>query len=202
MWMVALGMAVFLQAGATPAAEKEGDNGAVHVECPPESAGADCTADEAAVPGEAVVPEAQPVAPATPAAVAAVAPAPTAFATVSFRNDVGKKLRLVEAHFTMDGEKLPIVLTNAEPGKSYVIVSGAVKPGPHVVSARLVYRGDRGVFSYMKGYKLNVRSAQVLTATADRRVNFTVVGRENKGMNVPIERRVTVSVEDGGASGK
>ena len=137
------------------------------------------------------------MAPAAPAAVAAVAPAPAGFATVSFRNDVGKKLRLVEAHFAMDGETLPVVLTSAEPGKSYVIVSGAVKPGPHVVTARLTYQGDRGIFSYMKGYKLNVRSNQVLTAPADRPANFTVVGSEHKGMTVPIEKRVVVTVENG-----
>ena len=197
MWKVALGIAVFLQAGATRADdktradEKKNDESAVHVECPGESPDEDCTADEA------VVPEASPVAPAAPAAVAAVAPAPTAFATVSFRNDVGKKLRLVEAHFAMDGEKLPVILTTAEPGKTYVIVSGAVKPGPHIVAARLTYQGYRGVFSYMKGYKLNVRSNQVLTAPADRTVNFTVVGSENKGMTVPIEKRVSVRVENG-----
>ena len=194
MWRVALGIAVLLQAAVTRAGEGEGsagDESAVHVDCPPDSAGDDCTADEVAVP------EAPPVAPAAPAAVTAVAPAPGAFATVSFRNDVGKKLRLVEARFTMDGEKLPVVLTSAEPGRSYVIVSGAVKPGPHVVSAQLTYRGDRGVFTYMKGYKLNVRSEQVLTAPADRTVNFTVVGSENKGMTVPIERRVVVTVENG-----
>ena len=159
MWTIAVGIAVLLEVGATRADEEES---AVHVDCPSESAGEDCTADEAVVPGEAAVP----VAPAAPAAVAAVAPAPAA-TTVSFRNDVGKKLRLVEARFTMDGEKLPVILTSAEPGKSYVIVSGAMKPGPHVVSARLSYRGDQGVFSYMKGYKLNVRSDQVLTAPAE-----------------------------------
>ena len=156
MLTVALGIAVFLQAGATKADDEASDKSAVHVECPPDSTGEDCTADEVAVPGA-------PVAPAAPAAVAAVALAPTAFATVSFRNDVGKKLRLVEAHFTMDGEKLPVVLTSAEPGKSYVIVSRAVIPGPHVVTVRLTYRGDRGVFSYMQGYKLNVRSGQLVT---------------------------------------
>ena len=197
MWKVALGIAVFLQAGATRADdktradEKTNDESAVHVECPADSPDEDCTADEA------VVPEAPLVAPNAPAAVAAVAPAPTAFATVSFRNDVGKKLRLVEAHFAMDGEKLPVVLTSAEPGKSYVIVSGAVKPGPHVVTARLTYQGDRGIFSYMKGYKLNVRSNQVLTAPADRPASFTVVGSEHKGMTVPIEQRVVVTVENG-----
>jgi hypothetical protein len=193
MWKVALGIAVFLQAGAARAEEEpkgdKADDSAVHVECPSDSSGEDCTADEAAVP------EAPAAAPAAPAAVAAVAPAPSAFATVSFRNDVGKKLRLVEAHFAIDGEKLPVVLTSAEPGKSYIIVSRPVKPGAHVVTARLTYQGDSGVFSYMKGYKLNVKSGQMLTAPADRTVSFTVVGSENKGLTVPIDKRVVVRAE-------
>jgi len=117
---------------------------------------------------------------------------------VSFRNDVGNKFRLVEARFTMDGQELPVVLTTAEPGKSYVIVRGAMKPGKHVVSARLTYRGDRAVFSYMRGYKLNVSSEQMLTVPADRAVDFTVVGSETKGITVPLERRVVVTVEDRG----
>jgi hypothetical protein len=201
MLTIALGMAVFLQAGATPADNKADDKSAVHVDCPPGATGEDCTADEVAVPGEAVVTPAAPaaVAPAVPAAVAAVAPAPTTFATVSFRNDVGKKLRLVEARFTMDGENLPVVLTSADPGKSYVITSRSVIPGPHVVTVRLTYRGDRGVFSYMQGYKLNVQSQQLLTAPTDRPVTFTLVGSEKKGMTVPLEKRVVVTVESGAA---
>jgi hypothetical protein len=154
MWKVALGMAVFLQTGVARAEGEAGDQSAVHVECPPGSAGEDCTADEAVVPAP----------PEAPAQAAVVAPTPTAFATVSFRNDVG---------------------------------SGAVNPGPHIVTAQLTYRGDRAVFSYMQGYKLNVKSDQVLTAPADQTVGFTVVSHENKGMNVPLERRVVVTVENG-----
>jgi hypothetical protein len=180
MLTIALGMTVFLQAAATPA----------HVDCPSGATGEDCTADEVAVPGEAT-------APAAPKAVAAVAPTPTTPATVSFRNDVGKKLRLVEARFTIDGENLPVVLTSADPGKSYVIATGSVIPGPHVVTVRLTYRGDRGVFSYMQGYKLNVRSEQLLTASADRPVSITLVGSEQEGMTVPLEKRVVVTVENG-----
>lgn len=189
MWRVALGIAVLLQAGNTRADDEKGEPRAVHVECPSASADEDCTADEATVPETAS---------ATPAVAAPVAPTPAAFATVSFRNDVGKKLRLVEAEFAMDGEKLPVVLTSAEPGKSYVIVSGAMKPGQHVVSARLTYRGDRGVFSYMKGYKLNVRSVQVLNAPADRAARFTVVGRETAGITAPLEKRLVITIEDDG----
>jgi hypothetical protein len=201
MWRVALGILVFVQveaarAGeAAPAGEQEGAReaqgqpSAAPTDCASGSEGDDCVGDDAVAPAApaAVV----------PAAVAPAAPSPTAFATVSFRNDVGPKLRLVEARFAIDGEKLPVVLTSAAPGKSYVITSGAVKPGPHVVSAHLTYQGDRGVFSYMKGYKLNVRSAQRLTTPADRTVSFTVVGHENKGMAVPLEKSVVVTVEDG-----
>jgi hypothetical protein len=190
MWKAALGIAVVVRAAAAYAGEDGSEPSAVHVECPSDPDD-DCVADEDATPAAA------PVAPAAQAAATSVAPAPAAFATVSFRNDVGKPLRLVEAQFTLDGKKVPVVLTSAEPGKSYVIVSGAVMPGPHVVSARLTYQGDNGVFSYMKGYKLNVRSDQVLTAPVDRTVNVTVVGSENKGLTVPLEKRVVVTVEDG-----
>ena len=203
MWTVALGMVVFLQAGALPAGEGEEkaepaadvevDESAAHGGCSPANEGSraastPCVADEVIV--------ATPPQVAMPAAVAATAPSPTALATVSFRNDVGKRLRLVEARFTMDGAELPTVLTGAEPGKSYVVFGGSVKPGPHVVTARLTYQGERRVFSYMKGYKLNVRSDQVLTTPENRAVRFTVVGAENTGMTVPLEKRVVVKVEE------
>ena len=157
MWKVALGIAVFLQAGATRADAGEARDEERTTRAPCTSSALRNRPTRTAPPTRPSSRRLRPWRPLRPAAVAAVAPAPTAFATVSFRNDVGKKLRLVEAHFAMDGEKLPVVLTSAEPGKSYVIVSGAVKPGPHVVTARLTYQGDRGIFSYMKGYKLNVQ---------------------------------------------
>jgi hypothetical protein len=68
-----------------------------------------------------------------------------------------------------------------------------------VVTANLTYQGRRrgGAFSYMEGYKLNVQSDGVLTTPENRALNFTIVSREKKGINVPMEKRVAVSVEDG-----
>jgi hypothetical protein len=205
MWKLALGVMVFLQAGVLQANEDEAPSADVDVagvKVEESAAPGDCPANEGlraaahpCVSDEAVVlTPATPVA--TPAAVAASVPSPTARATVSFRNDVGNKLRLVEARFTMDGADLPTVVTGAEPGKSYVVFGGAVKPGPHVVTARLTYQGERRVFSYMKGYKLNVRSEQVLTTPENRAVSFTVVGAEKTGMTVPLEQRLVVKVEE------
>jgi hypothetical protein len=193
MWKVALGVVVFLQAGAVRADEEEAESGAdqesaVHLACPPANEGSRAASNQNCSAEEVFV--------ATPAAVAAPTPSPTALATLSFRNDVGKRFRLVEARFTMDGADLPTVLTGAEPGKSYVVFGGAVKPGPHVVTARLTYQGERRVFSYMKGYKLNVRSDQVLTAPENRAVSFTVVGAENTGMTVTLDKRVVIKVEE------
>ena len=207
MLKLALGIAVLLQAGSLraepeePGAEAavnvdvEEEGSAVHVGCPANEGGRaasrppDCVAEQVVVPAPAAIAVGAP----------ANAPAPSAQATVSFRNDVGGRFRLVEARFTMDGTALPTVLTGGERGKSYVIFGGAVLPGPHVVTARLTYQGERRVFTYMKGYKLNVTSNQVLTAPADRNVSFTLVSAENQGLNVPLERRVVVRVEEGAA---
>jgi hypothetical protein len=202
MWKVALGVVVLLQAGVLRAAEDEAaksdvdvvDESAVHVGCPPANEGSRAASNQDCEAEEVIVATPPPVA--TPAAVAVPAPAATALATLSFRNDVGKKLRLVEARFTMDGADLPTVVTGAEPGKSYVVFGGSVKPGRHVVTARLTYQGERRVFSYMKGYKLNVTADQVLTTPENRAVSFTVVGAEHTGMNVPLEKRLVVKVEE------
>jgi hypothetical protein len=48
----------------------------------------------------------------------------------------------------------------------------------------------------MKGYKLNVKSVQVLNAPADRPATFTVVGRETRGMTLPLDKRLVITVED------
>jgi hypothetical protein len=181
MWTVALGLGLLLQAGA------------VQVECP---AGRDCAAETGKAPElPAHVADPPSHAPARASQVSDES-SRSAFATVSFRNDVGKKLRLVEARFTMDGADVPTRLTNVEPGKSYVVVSGHVAPGPHVMRAHLTYQGDRRVFSYMSGYKVNVKADHVLTAPADRAVSFTVVSSENKGMTVPLDKRVVITVEE------
>jgi len=190
MWKIALGLVVFLQTGGLLAAEGEQEQEkAGKVECPPNEA---CDQDEVVEPTPPTVPPAA----VPPVAPVAVAPARDAFATVNFRNDVSAKLRLVEARFTMDGNDLPTVLTSPEPGKSYVVVSGPMKPGAHYVTARLTYQGERRVFTYMNGYKLKVSSNQVVTAPENRTVSFTVVGAENKGMTVPLDKRVVVKVEE------
>jgi hypothetical protein len=98
----------------------------------------------------------------------------------------------------MDGKELPTVISNPERGKSYVIYSGPVAAGRHIVNVRMVYQGRSrgGAFSYMKGYKLNVASDEVITTPEDRTLGFTIVSKEQKGINVPLDKRIAVGVEE------
>ncbi|HVR64274.1 MAG TPA: hypothetical protein VMU50_20380 [Polyangia bacterium] len=113
-----------------------------------------------------------------------------------FRTDASARFELVEARFALDGEPLPTVISNAERGKDYVIVAQPLSPGRHVLTADLRYRPrERKVFTYVNGYRFNVRSEEVLTALPDHSATFTIVGTENKGVSTPIERALGVKVE-------
>jgi len=134
--------------------------------------------------------------PASPARAAAPAAAPETTATVRFRDDAGEGFQLVEARFVMDDHQLPM-LTGAPRAEETVIYTGRVRPGRHVVSARLVYQGrNHGLFTYLSGYKLNVESRKVVEVLADRPASFTIATEKKKGMNVPLDKQLAITVRD------
>jgi hypothetical protein len=136
----------------------------------------------------------RPLAP--PARVAPPAAPPETTATVHFRDEAGDGFQLVEARFVVDDQALP-VLTSPPRAADMVIYTGRVRPGRHVVSARLVYQGrSRGPFTYMSGYKLNVESREVVEVPADRPASFTIATEKKKGMNVPFDKQLAVTVRD------
>jgi serine/threonine-protein kinase len=144
----------------------------------------------------AVAPQARTRPLVSPARAVAAAPTPDTMATVHFRDDAGDGFQLVEARFVMDNQPLP-VLTGAPRAQDTVIYAGRVRPGRHVVSARLVYQGrNRGLFTYLSGYKLNVESREVVDVPADRPAIFTIATEKKKGMNVPFDKQLAITVRD------
>jgi hypothetical protein len=139
------------------------------------------------VPGQAPGP---PTAPAPPRVI------PGSFATIHFKNDLGKTLSLVEARLTLDGDHLPIVTALGPDGDS-VVFAGRVTPGHHLLGARLVCRGNqRGPFTYLKDYTWEVASDAVLTVPDDQAVVFTIAATRHAGVNVPLDKQVTITVRD------
>lgn len=140
--------------------------------------------------------------PAEPAPPPLVAPTPDprrqvvgSFATIHLENKLGKTLNLVEARVRMDGKELPAV-GNLAPNDDRVLFAGLVSPGHHVVNTRLTCRGNRRVFTYLKDYRWDLRSDEVLTVPQDRAVVFTISAVRNKGVNVPFDKQIGIAVQD------
>jgi hypothetical protein len=121
---------------------------------------------------------------------------PTGEATIHFRDDVGRNFRLVTARFAIDAKDLPRAPTKSQHGRDYVIFQGALAAGRHTLTSHLTYRGrGRGVFTYLKGYTFNLTSEERLEVAVGGTVSVTVVGKEQKGFNVPYEKSLATTIE-------
>jgi len=129
-------------------------------------------------------------------ATVAASPATTARATLLFKNAAGATYKMVEARFVLDGAELPMVLQSAARGQTQAVFSGEITPGRHVIAAHLTYQGaDRAVFTYMKGYTFRVQSDDTFVARENESVTMTVVCKEKTGFNIPVEKRLFVTIE-------
>jgi len=117
-------------------------------------------------------------------------------ATLRFRNDVGDSFQMTEARFSLDGRLLPTLLTSAAHGQDYVIFTGPIAPGRHVITSHISYQGQsRAIFTYLKGYTFNLDSTHEMNVPEGGTAIATIVGRTNKGFNVPFEHSLIVEME-------
>ena len=89
-------------------------------------------------------------------------------AVVRHKNEMGSSFRLVKAAYALDG--VQIYAKSDDTGRlaemnEFDIYNGAIQPGSHTLSVALQYQGNGfGVFSYLKGYKFNVKSSHTFVA--------------------------------------
>jgi hypothetical protein len=115
---------------------------------------------------------------------------------VAHRHDM-RSFRLVGAAFAIDGALLFDTNDPALLGRErFPVLSSALQPGEHEIGVTLVYAGTgEGVFSYLKGYRFEVRSRSRLTLARGRSVTVTVVGYERDGPTTPLEERPAVRLD-------
>ncbi len=117
-------------------------------------------------------------------------------AEVLFRNEMSSAFRLTRALFVVDGA----VQYNRqdESGaladqKEVPIFSGSMPPGDHTVQVILNFQGNGyGVFTYLRGYKFEVKSAHSFTAVEGKTLALTATALEKGGVTTPLEQRPTV----------
>ena len=98
-------------------------------------------------------------------------------AIIRHKNEMGSSFRLVKAAYALDG--VQIYAKSDDTGRlaemqEFDVYNGAIQPGSHTLSVALVYQGNGfGVFSYLKGYKFNVKSSHTFVAGESKTTNIT-----------------------------
>jgi hypothetical protein len=130
-------------------------------------------------------------------------------AVIRHKNEMGSSFRLVKAAYALDGVQIAAKSDGSLPEmQEFDVYNGAIQPGSHTLSVALVYQGNGfGVFSYLKGYKFNVKSSHTFVAGESKSTNITVVGYEKGNITTQlsdkpaIDFRVNVlSAGEGGAT--
>jgi hypothetical protein len=77
--------------------------------------------------------------------------------------------------------------------KEIPLYAELVQPGDHTLQILLEYQGNGyGIFSYLQGYKFEVRSSRSFTALEGKTLALRVIGYEQGGPTTPLEERPAI----------
>jgi hypothetical protein len=129
---------------------------------------------------------------------------------VEFKNEMSSAFQMTRALFVIDGQ---VQYNRGDDSgaladqKDIPIYSGSVPPGDHTIQVALTFQGNGyGVFSYLRGYKFEVKSSHAFTAVEGKTITITATAFEKGGVTTPLEQRPTVEWQEklqplaGGAS--
>jgi len=117
-------------------------------------------------------------------------------AEVTFHNEMSSAFKLTKALIVLDGA----VQYNRsdETGaladqKEIPVFAGSVPPGDHTVSILLNFQGNGyGVFTYLRGYKFEVKSSHSFTSVEGKTMSVIATALEKGGVTTPLEQRPAV----------
>ncbi len=117
-------------------------------------------------------------------------------AEVEFKNEMSSAFQLTSALFVLDGQ-IQYNRTDDTGAladqKEIPIYSGSVPPGDHTLQVALTFQGNGyGVFSYLRGYKFQVKSSHSFTALEGKALTMTATAFEKGGVTTPLEQRPTM----------
>jgi hypothetical protein len=117
-------------------------------------------------------------------------------AEIIFQNDMSSAFRLRRVVALYDGAPLATKTDERDQigdQKEIPLYAELVQPGDHTIQILLEYQGNGyGIFSYLKGYKFEVRSSRSFTAIEGKTLQLRVVGYEQGGPTTPLEERPAV----------
>jgi len=117
-------------------------------------------------------------------------------ATIRFENKLSNQFKLTRALVVLDGavqynktDRSGVLADQ----KVIPIFSGSIPPGDHTVQVLVNLRGHGyGVFSYLRGYRFEVRSSHSFTAVEGKTTKLRVLAYEKGGVTTPLEERPAI----------
>lgn len=117
-------------------------------------------------------------------------------ATIRFENKLSSQFKLTRALIVLDGQvqynktDRSGVLADQE---VIPVFSGSIPPGDHTLQVLVNLQGHGyGVFSYLRGYRFEVRSSHSFTAVEGKTTKLRVLAYEKGGVTTPLEERPAV----------
>jgi hypothetical protein len=117
-------------------------------------------------------------------------------ATVEFKNEMSNAFVLTTALFVIDGQ---VQYNRTDDSgalgeqKDIPIFTGSVPQGDHTIQVGLTFQGNGyGVFSYLRGYKFELKSSHSFTAIEGKSLTITATAFEKGGVTTPLEQRPTM----------
>jgi hypothetical protein len=121
-------------------------------------------------------------------------------AEIVFENHMSSAFRLKRIVALYDGSPLATKTDERDQigdQQSIPLYAELVQPGDHTVQVLLEYQGNGyGIFSYLKGYKFEVRSTRSFTAIEGKTIILTIVGYEQGGPTTPLEERPAIKYQE------
>jgi hypothetical protein len=121
-------------------------------------------------------------------------------AEVEFKNEMSSAFLLTRALFVIDGQAQ---YNRADDSgaladqKEIPVYSGSMPPGDHTIQVALSFQGNGyGVFSYLRGYKFDVKSSHAFTAIEGKTLTITATAYEKGGVTTPLEQRPNIEWQE------
>lgn len=120
-------------------------------------------------------------------------------AILSHVNDMSATFTLQQVIYSLDGNQLYSGTNDDgefDDRDRIEIYNGAILPGPHNVSVEMIFVGNGfGLFSYLEGYRVRVRSSYAFTAEDGKVAQLDIIAYEQGGVNQAIDERADIRYE-------
>jgi hypothetical protein len=117
-------------------------------------------------------------------------------AEIEFDNEMSNAFRVVRVLVVLDGavQYNKQDDTGALAAQQQIpVFSGAIPPGDHTVQVLVQLRGHGyGVFSYLRGYRFEVKSSHSFTVSEGKTLKLTAAVYEKGGVTTPLEQRPAI----------